>query len=328
MYCRTCGKENPEGTTECSTCGCNPTEGNMYCPECGHFCLPGDSQCVNCGYGLADAPSLKKTITNEVSPIPVVDTPIDEPVAPEPAPVVSEPEPVAPEPGPVSLEPEPDVYMSAPMSETAQPQGDTYKKYCRNCGLIIEADSLRCPYCDAVANTGTQYCPKCGMTTSPQDTTCAYCGEQFGVAPDLGEAQPQTQTYTQYDQQQQYYQPQAEPTGPTYISSEPPAQQKTSYNNNNYNNTNYGNTNYGNTNYNRTPNGMPYTKGSSFLVTLLLCLFLGYLGIHRFYTKNWVAGVLQFFTGGGCGIWWLIDLILIVAGTYRDGDGRPLDRDV
>ncbi len=283
MYCRTCGKENPEGTTECTTCGCNPKEGNMYCPECGHFCLPGDTQCVNCGHSLAESPTLSKTIINDVPPVP----PIQNEVPPIP-------------------EPKPNM---------AQPQNDSSKKYCRNCGLIIDAASLRCPYCDSVVNSGNQYCPKCGMTTSPQDTTCAYCGEKFGAAVNLEEPKPQANVNAQphaQAQQQQYRQPQPGPTVPPYIQSTPPAPNRNSY---------------GNVNY-RPSSGMPTEKGSSFLVTLLLCLFLGYLGIHRFYTKNWIAGVLQFMTGGGCGVWWLVDLILIVAGSYRDGDGRPLERDV
>lgn len=65
----------------------------------------------------------------------------------------------------------------------------------------------------------------------------------------------------------------------------------------------------------------------SWLVTLLLCIFLGYLGIHRFYTGNIAIGVIQLLTGGGFGIWVVIDLILIVTGSYRDGKGRPLDRE-
>lgn len=283
MYCRTCGKENPEGTTECTTCGCNPTEGNMYCPECGHFCLPGDTQCVNCGHSLAESPTLSKTIINDVPPVPPIQNEV--PPIPEPKPNME------------------------------QPQSNSSKKYCRNCGLIIDAASLRCPYCDSVVNSGNQYCPKCGMTTSPQDTTCAYCGEKFGAAINLEEPKPQANVNAQphaQAQQQQYRQPQPGPTVPPYIQSTPPAPNRNSY---------------GNVNY-RPSSGMPTEKGSSFLVTLLLCLFLGYLGIHRFYTKNWIAGVLQLMTGGGCGVWWLIDLILIVAGSYRDGDGRPLERDV
>jgi len=62
------------------------------------------------------------------------------------------------------------------------------------------------------------------------------------------------------------------------------------------------------------------------LVTLLLCLFLGGFGIHRFYTGHTVIGVVQLLTFGGCGIWALIDFILIIVGSFKDKQGLPLKR--
>ncbi len=44
---------------------------------------------------------------------------------------------------------------------------------------------------------------------------------------------------------------------------------------------------------------------------LILCIFLGYLGIHRFYTGKIKSGVLYLLTGGLCGIGWIVDIILI-----------------
>lgn len=60
------------------------------------------------------------------------------------------------------------------------------------------------------------------------------------------------------------------------------------------------------------------------LISLLLCAFGGVLGLHRFYTNNIATGVIMLLTGGGCGIWWIVDLIMIAANTYRDGNGNLL----
>lgn len=76
----------------------------------------------------------------------------------------------------------------------------------------------------------------------------------------------------------------------------------------------------------RLANG--YDEGKDWLTTLLLCIFLGYLGIHRFYTGHTVIGIIQLLTVGGCGIWTIIDLILIVVGSFKDASGNPLVRKV
>ena len=64
----------------------------------------------------------------------------------------------------------------------------------------------------------------------------------------------------------------------------------------------------------------------NWLVTLLLCLFLGGIGAHRFYTGHIAIGIIQLLTAGGCGIWALIDLILILCGEYKAADGSSLHR--
>lgn len=60
------------------------------------------------------------------------------------------------------------------------------------------------------------------------------------------------------------------------------------------------------------------------LVTLLLCLFLGYLGVHRFYVNKVGSGLGQLFTFGGCGIWSFIDLIMIITGNFEDSEGKKI----
>ena len=57
---------------------------------------------------------------------------------------------------------------------------------------------------------------------------------------------------------------------------------------------------------------------------LLLCFFLGGLGAHRFYTGSIGIGVVQLLTVGLCGIWTLIDFIMLLAGSYKDSDSNRL----
>ncbi len=58
------------------------------------------------------------------------------------------------------------------------------------------------------------------------------------------------------------------------------------------------------------------------LAALLLCIFLGGLGIHRFYVGKVGTGVLMILTLGGFGIWVLVDFIMIVVGGFKDIDER------
>lgn len=64
--------------------------------------------------------------------------------------------------------------------------------------------------------------------------------------------------------------------------------------------------------------------GKSFLATWLLSLLVGVFGVDRFYLGKVGTGLLKLFTFGGLGIWYLVDLILILAGAMRDKVGRPL----
>jgi TM2 domain-containing membrane protein YozV len=59
-------------------------------------------------------------------------------------------------------------------------------------------------------------------------------------------------------------------------------------------------------------------------VALLLCFLFGMIGVHRFYVGKIGTGILQILTLGGLGIWVLIDLIMIIVGSFRDKQGRPL----
>lgn len=60
------------------------------------------------------------------------------------------------------------------------------------------------------------------------------------------------------------------------------------------------------------------------LVTFILGIFLGVFGGHRFYAGRIQSGILMACTIGGLGLWWLYDMIIILAGAFRDGDGRVI----
>ena len=63
-----------------------------------------------------------------------------------------------------------------------------------------------------------------------------------------------------------------------------------------------------------------------FTVALLLSFFLGSLGIDRFYLGYTGLAIVKLLTFGGCGIWSLIDFILIIVGKLPSADGQPLSR--
>ena len=60
------------------------------------------------------------------------------------------------------------------------------------------------------------------------------------------------------------------------------------------------------------------------LIALILCVLLGYFGVHRFYVDRVPSGILWLLTGGLLGIGWFIDIILIATGNFLDCDGLPL----
>ena len=65
-------------------------------------------------------------------------------------------------------------------------------------------------------------------------------------------------------------------------------------------------------------------ESKNWLAALLLSIFLGHLGVDRFYLGYIGLGILKLCTVGGCGIWWIIDIILIATNEIKDSTGSPL----
>lgn len=135
-----------------------------------------------------------------------------------------------------------------------------------------------------------QYCSSCGYGIDDDCTYCPHCGA-------VQSTHVQNKN-TKKTEEATFQKPASSNTNqtppPVYV---------------NVNNTNY------------TDSGYPY---KSFLACVLLCLFLGGFGVHRFYVGKIGTGVLFLCTGGLFGIGWLIDFILILTGSFRDKAGMPL----
>ncbi len=66
----------------------------------------------------------------------------------------------------------------------------------------------------------------------------------------------------------------------------------------------------------------PLSRSTALLLSLLS--FFGICGIHRFYAGRPITGILQLITVGFFGLWQLIDIICLIFGCFRDGDGRVM----
>ena len=81
-----------------------------------------------------------------------------------------------------------------------------------------------------------------------------------------------------------------------------------------------------NTNTNTNTNGAYLISPKSKIVALLLAIFLGMFGFHRFYAGKIGTGIIWIFTCGLFGIGWICDIITILCGHFTDGAGMPIRR--
>ena len=62
------------------------------------------------------------------------------------------------------------------------------------------------------------------------------------------------------------------------------------------------------------------------LTLLLLCLFLGVVGGHRFYSGKTGTGIIWLLSGGLFGIGWLVDLYMVIVGSFKDKEGKAIKK--
>ena len=73
-----------------------------------------------------------------------------------------------------------------------------------------------------------------------------------------------------------------------------------------------------------SPDISPNISSKNKKVALLLCIFIGWLGIHRFYVGKLGTGILYLLTCGLFGIGWIVDIFSIATGSFKDSCGLQL----
>lgn len=166
-------------------------------------------------------------------------------------------------------------------------------------------------------------CPACGAPL--EGATCAYCGyEQPQEAQDNGAgsgySNPQNNgAGNGYGNPQNngagngYGNPQNNGTGSGYGNPQ------------GVTNPGYADEGYVNSGY-QTPQYVRVCSSRSKMVALVLCILLGYLGVHRFYVGKIGTGLIWFLTAGCFGIGWIVDIVTIAIGSFTDNTGLPLKK--
>lgn len=195
---------------------------------------------------------------------------------------------------------------------------DNSSKFCTSCGSIHFFN--KCPCCFTVFD-GT-FCSNCGTKFDAPSKNCPECGATYysKSCPECG-YNPERKK-----QQEELARARAEAAAASIRQREMEAQLRSPFDD----------LYQGSQQYQSASSGAPYQNTTaapdgnispkSKVTALLLCLFLGYFGVHYFYVGRVLMGLVYLFTFGLFGFGWLIDLALIAAGIFRDSHGRCLKK--
>lgn len=185
---------------------------------------------------------------------------------------------------------------------------------CPHCGAAVGAEDNCCWHCGERLPRGRSWCPECGRRYANGETRCTNCGSA---------TLPGDPAASQRPEPEQEAEPEPEPERDRRAGYDYDARSG-SYNYDERRQYDRGFDHGYDRGYERgcRAAGRGLRSPRDWLLTLIFSAVLGVFGVHRFYAGKIGTGILWLLTGGCLGIGWLIDLIVIACGKFRDKEGR------